>query len=256
MISQYHILNGDALKAQFPGNISGILIVARECLVDGPVDGSTLRELYTTRAKFLEANYGGLSKQKYSENSESEFIKVQNIPAGAEINLWFEDDLFCQVNLWFMINLLHSSNGSNAVFLVRPKEQNQYGFGGLNQDELNALYNNRIVLNDIDKLANFWIFYQQGNTGELLEAATELIGLYPFLLPAVKAHIERLPSNDDLMGRPKQSLLRIMTELKTRKFDDIFQEFSKRESIYGFGDLQVKRLLDELSDHPININEP
>ncbi|GJM35445.1 MAG: hypothetical protein DHS20C18_44460 [Saprospiraceae bacterium] len=41
---QYHILNGDSLKEQFPENIQGEIIIARECLVDGSVKGRTLVE--------------------------------------------------------------------------------------------------------------------------------------------------------------------------------------------------------------------
>jgi len=37
---QYHILNGDALKEQFPDRIKGKIIIARECLVDGNVTGT------------------------------------------------------------------------------------------------------------------------------------------------------------------------------------------------------------------------
>jgi hypothetical protein len=51
-------------------------------------------------------------------------------------------------------------------------------------------------------------------------------------------------------GRPSQSLIAIMNQFKTEDFDTVFREFSKREPIYGFGDLQVKRLLDQiLSNH-------
>jgi hypothetical protein len=42
----YHILNGDALKGQFPSEIPGQLIVARECLVDGDVSGESLSEFF------------------------------------------------------------------------------------------------------------------------------------------------------------------------------------------------------------------
>jgi len=37
-----------------------------------------------------------------------------------------------------------------------------------------------------------------------------------------------------------------MKELETQDFGPVFREFTKRESIYGYGDLQVKRLFDEL----------
>ncbi len=37
-----------------------------------------------------------------------------------------------------------------------------------------------------------------------------------------------------------------MEGLQTQNFGLIFREFCKREGIYGFGDLQVKRLLEEI----------
>ena len=40
-----------------------------------------------------------------------------------------------------------------------------------------------------------------------------------------------------------------MDELNTEQFGLIFKEFCNRESIYGFGDLQVKRLLDEIKNN-------
>lgn len=43
-----------------------------------------------------------------------------------------------------------------------------------------------------------------------------------------------------------QALQQIIDELGTEEFTLVFREFCKREGIYGFGDLQVKRLYDEL----------
>ncbi len=64
------------------------------------------------------------------------------------------------------------------------------------------------------------------------------------MLPAVEAHIARIPHKND-PGRPVKVILEIMNELKTEEFIPIFKEFSKRESIYGFGDLQVKTLVEK-----------
>ena len=38
----------------------------------------------------------------------------------------------------------------------------------------------------------------------------------------------------------------VYNELETDEFGAVFREFSRRESIYGFGDLQVKKLLDQI----------
>ena len=250
MKKQYHILNGDALKNKFPKTIHGEIIVARECLVDGPVKGDSLGELYKTRTKFLNDNYGRCSEQDYFMKVVTEFQKIQSIPEEGEINLWFEDDLFCQVNFWFVIWLLQNSKKRTPIFLVRPHIHNQYGFGGLNESELNLIYKNRILLTELEKVTNLWKFYQNNKTGYLLKIATELEHIYPFILPAVKAHLDRIPSEGKLT-RPTQSLIQIMKDLKTEEFGPIFMEFSNRENIYGYGDLQVKRIFDTIKSDRI-----
>ena len=245
MSKQYHILNGDALKEQFPGGIEGEKIIARECLVDGDVKGDDLTELYHSRAQFISNTYDGYSEEEYYEETVTEFKKIQGIRDGSEVNLWFEDDLFCQVNFWFVVHLLVESGTEASLFLVRPEKHTQYGFAGLNESELNAIYRNRIALSQADKIASLWKSYQNDNTEDLVKTAKELENLYPFILPAVKAHIERTPTGET-PGRPTRSLASIMDELDTEEFGPVFKEFCKRESIYGFGDLQVKRLFDEI----------
>lgn len=244
MKNQIHILNGDALKLQFPKSIQGEIVIARECLVDGDVEGNDLDKLFDVRAKFLSQHYGG-TEQEYFGEVVPEFIKIMNIKAGTDVILWFEDDLFCQVNFWFVVYLLIQKSSAKNVFLVRPKQHTPYGFGGLSEIELVTAYEMRIRLTDLEKIAALWQLYQDDNTQKMLKYAEELEQQYPFLLVAVKAHIDRIPVNGKL-GRPLESLKAIVNELKTEEFGKVFQEFCKRESIYGFGDLQVKRLYDKI----------
>ncbi|WP_338763642.1 DUF1835 domain-containing protein [Bernardetia sp. ABR2-2B] len=244
---QYHILNGDSLKAQFPKPIKGKIIVAREALVDGNVEGESLEEFYETRATFISSHYAGYSKEDYFEKTVSEFEKIQAIPSEVDINLWFEDDLFCQVNFWFVVHLLNKNNQKNSIFLVRPKEHTQYGFGGLDESELISIYENRLSLgqNELHKIALLWEHYKNNDTEKLLQTAKGLDENYAFILPAIDAHLQRF-SSEGKLGRPTESLLQIMKDLDTKEFAPVFREFSKRESIYGFGDLQVKRLFDTI----------
>jgi hypothetical protein len=242
---QYHILNGDSLKNLFPKEIKGELIVARECLVDGNVGGKDLAELYSNRVKFLDDNYGNCSEAEYFQKSISEFRKVQNIPPGSYVNLWFEDDLFCQVNLWFVLWLLQQYVNGVSLFLVRPKVHNQYGFAGLSREDLISIYKDKLQLEDMFKLSSLWKYYQIDKVKDLLKISSGLSEKYPFILPAVKAHIDRIPKKN-FLGRPKESLIQIMKDLGTNEFGPVFREFSQRESIYGYGDLQVKRLLKEI----------
>lgn len=247
MRRHYHVLNGDSLREQFPRGIKGEIIVARECLVDGDVKGEDLEELFQARAKFVTEFYSNYSSQEYYTDTVSEFEKIIRIPEQSTINLWFEDDLFCQVNFWFAVYLLFNFVQDCKVFLIRPKVHNQSGFGGLNKSELEQAFVERIQVNRMDKIASLWKCYKNDDIKNLLSNANELKERFPFILAAVKAHIARIPTGNSL-GRPAQTLLTIMEELETDEFAPVFREFNKRESIYGFGDLQVKRIFDKIKN--------
>ena len=102
-----------------------------------------------------------------------------------------------------------------------------------------------IILVELSKL---WKLYQQDDCDEMIRIAEKLKDRFPFFIYAIKAHKDRFPQNGNL-GKPTQSLIQIMDELNTLEFGPIFREFSKREEIYGFGDLQVKRMLDEIKNN-------
>ncbi len=247
MRKAYHILNGDALMEHFPKSIDGELIVMRECLVDGGVDGNDLNEFFQIRASFISTFFDGFSTVDYSEKSVSEFVKIQNVPNGSGLNLWFEDDLFCQVNMWFVLSLISENKTHPFVFLVRPNLNNPYNFGAMSEAELEIAFQNRVKIegSELEEMSKLWSYYRKNDLGALFDCAEKLKHKFPFLLPAVQAHKNRLPHNG-IPGRPSQTLMQIMDELQTSDFAILFREFNKREAIYGFGDLQVKRMLDEI----------
>ena len=125
----YHILNGDSLNEMFPKNIIGEKIICRECFVDGNVQGDSLEALYKNRVKFLSSYFldKDVSEEEY-QNVSNEFKKIQNITEGLEVNLWFEEDLFCQVNLWFVLYLLHQNDKQYLINLVLPSNECKYSF--------------------------------------------------------------------------------------------------------------------------------
>lgn len=251
MRPQYHVINGDALREQFPADISGKIIVMRECLVDGPVNADDLESLFAIRANFISEGYGG-TKEEYHEKLVTELSHLEKVESNADINLWFEDDLFCQVNFWFIISLLQHHKLQNPIYLIKPITHTRYGFGGLNQLELKQISDNRIPLHKLEEISMLWQFYTEDRNNDMLELADQLRDNYPFILPAVTAHVDRQPTSDSL-GRPTATLIKIMKELDTTEFGSIFQEFSERESIYGFGDLQVKKLYDDIISKELHL---
>jgi hypothetical protein len=246
MINTIHILNGDALKNQFPQSISGEIIVMRECLIDGNVQGETLADFYQNRADFIES-YEQVDVGEYFKRSVPELNKIANISANTSVYCWFEDDLFCQVNFWFVLCSLAQQAGERKIYLVRPNTGNEYSFGHMSQNELIAAYQKPIIIESIDlkRLGNLWRYYQEKQFNSMKALAENYIDKFPFLLPAVNAELDRLPDRSGY-GRPERCLLSIMKTLETQDFSAVFQLFHQQEALYSFGDLQVKRMFDNL----------
>ncbi len=250
-MNHYHILNGDALADVFPAQLAGERIVARECLVDGDVHGETVEQLYATRSAFM-CKYGeAYQPGDYEKKSIPEFERIRMIPENSEINLWFEDDLFCQVNLWFVLHVLCEKDQEQSIYLVRPSASIEFGFGGMSPEELVKAFEARVKIpaSDLFHLKILWRHYQKDDFEKLLLLAKDFNQRYPFLFPAVMAHVERMETANGT-ETPERIIREIINELNTNDFGKVFREFCKRKPIYGFGDLQVERMWRQIIDNP------
>lgn len=241
-----HILNGDSLAGQFPVSIPGEKIIVREALIDGPVKADSLEEFWEIRSRFINENYPDASDLDYFKLSVSEFEKILHLPAESKIFCWFEVDLFCQVNLWFVLSLLHDHPGE--VFLVLPYDDSPYRFSRLDEQELVDTFESKAhFLNEKERsvLKKLWGHFQNEEVFEALRIADLFKERFPYVRSAVEAWRDMIPVGD-YPGKPKATLLEIQEELQTTKFEPIFKEFQKRLPIYGFGDLQVRKMGKEL----------
>lgn len=245
-MKRVHILNGDALKSQVSDLLSDDIIIMRECLIDGNVQGDSLTAFYANRAKFI-ASYQNFSATQYYQVSVPQINKMNDIDLDSEIICWFEDDLFCQVNFWFVMNLLSKKAEYRKIYLVRPSKGNEYSFATMASYELKiALAKKKALTPQQFKLFSFlWPRYQRNDYQGMIEVAKQLQATLPFLLPAVMAHQRRAPDKSG-WGYPERQLIAIMKELNTQDFTTVFQCFSAREAIYSFGDLQVQQMFERV----------
>jgi hypothetical protein len=218
-----HILNGDSLFQQFPKDIPGDFIICRECLCDGPVNATFPNDFYTQRSTFIFSLVGNFEPIDYYKLSVSEFDKIRSIPNSTEIYCWFEDDLFCQVNFWFTVWLLHQQKRKNAISLIRPKILTQFGFGGLSSNELKEIVEHKILITDLESIATLWELYKSNHLEDLLNQAQHLPSEFSFVQNAVQAHIDRFPSDKNNQARPEKILLEIAAELNTTNFNSLFK---------------------------------
>jgi hypothetical protein len=244
----YHILNGDSLACTFPETgIQGETIIVREAFIEGDLSGDTLRELWQTRSR-----YAGLAENEYRNRVAIEFEKILKAPEDATFNLWFEYDLFCQVNMWFVIYLINHLAVKKKVFAVYSSYLDigdkcfWNGFGPASVNELRISFDNKILLTDADLQfgRDLWEAYKNNNLELLDRLSKKHANSFPYLEEVIKAHIERFPVQGE-KGRPEKVIEDIMKNIST-DFNRVFKEFYKRESIYGFGDVQLKHIYDKV----------
>jgi hypothetical protein len=154
--------------------------------------------------------------------------------------------------MWFVISIINSLSIKKTVFAVytsyldKTSKQFWNGFGPANSDELKVCYANRISLSkaDINFGQQLWQAYKNGNLEELTNLSKHQSPAFPYLQEVVKAHVDRFPK-DGTKGRPEKVIEDITKNIST-DFHKVFEEFWKRESIYGFGDIQLKSLYDKV----------
>lgn len=239
----YHVLPGDSLVEQFKKTgIKGEVIVCREAFIVGPADADDLVDLWDQRGRFILAEFGE-DEIEYHEKVADELDRLTEIGPGDEVFLWFEYELFCSVNLWFCLSVI--SGVDAEVYRVEPigiDESDRWnGFGNFTADDLKACFELRTKMSEEDVAlgAGLWNAYRHGDHESLIELGKVDSPSFPHLHEVVAAAAEQ-------EIQPIETIKAIIAGGET-DFEKIFVEFKKRDGVYGFGDLQVQKLLDQLS---------
>lgn len=235
-----HILAGDSLVEEFKkSGIEGDVIVFREAFISGPVDAVDENAFWNERANFIMAEYGE-DEIDYHEKVADEILKIEDITDEDEVCLWFEYELFCSVNMWFCINRLRRSGAK--LFRVAPDNVEPDGvwdgFADHDADALAAAFASRVELSseDIETGVELWRAFASRNAARLNELGKYRSPAFPFLAEVAEAAAE-------IESKPREIVETIVAE-GFSEIENVFPEFKKRAGVYGFGDLQVERLMD------------
>jgi hypothetical protein len=242
---EVHVLNGDALARDF--EIEGKVIIVREALMEGPVDADSYDKFWKIRSEF-HSNESEDNTSRYQIEVEAEFEKLKRLRNISAINLWFDHDLFCQINMWFVVDFLTEHAVNVTLYRVMPSTQMENiwsGFGKMNDADLRECYRRRQKFqeSDIRLCVDLWNAYRVNDLESMKLLSLKQSPCFPLLSDAVEAHVERFPKEN---ARPQKRLREILKQ-GHQDFHDVFSEFVKTEGVYGFGDLQVKDMLRALN---------
>jgi hypothetical protein len=250
-----HILNGDSMLQGFNGTgFDGDTLVWREVLSEGPLEeniasGSFWKMRSAWIGKTFDDNAGD-----YEEKVISQLSKLYG--PYQEINLWFEFDLHCQVNMLGVIMMLSKQTdlSAPAIYLICPDSYpgiaDFRGMGELDESQLEYLYDNiRVQLGEPDFFvaAEAWKVYVKNDAAKLNKWLNEnnYWGNLYLLKPALQAHAKRLQVNPAGLNSIEQQLLNIYnTGIKDKR--GIYNAFWQTGKIYGMGDMEIDIYLNKL----------
>lgn len=243
-------MNGDALTERFLAlGLEGTVIVTREAMISGSLEGNTLVEFYRNRANYL-IGPGASDLQQYYAYSVSEFDKICTARDRDRFFLWFGYDLFCFMNMLFVISRIRSLGIQKEIriaypsFLSEEKVWNDFGKAGVT--DLQYSLDHAIIVDEEHQVLaeKLWLAFRKENLEEIGELSLRQSNAFPYLRSVCKAHIDRFPRNGR-PGKPEAILSEIIRKGK-KDFSSVFVDFQKTQGIYGFGDTQVKEIYDRV----------
>ena len=252
--SLLHITDGDHTTQRLQKlTIEGDIITWREMLCEGKTSVDVGSEnFWKIRFDFLKDSYK-ITKKKFIDYTLKEYRNLCNQKQQDEIVLWFEYDLFCQINMVAVISWLKRYRSGHKVSLVTSGkiqgEEKLFGLGELSETQLQQHFENRIELtnDDIEYADYIWQLYCSDSPLPL-ENAHKFNPKSPFvyLESAIKAHLLRFPSIENGLNHLENNILKIANEHNFANQNELVGYMLTHQENYGFGDSQYFHKLDEL----------
>ena len=250
-----HILNGEStLEVLRNSSLPGEFYSFRDALIGGPTPaGAEGRDWFNLRASHLADAYG-LEQSKRERELQQQDDLLVSCAQHDEVVLWFDHDLFCQVNLLYLLNRLSQIQlGSTILSLICigefPGVDTFRGLGQLTKDQLEGLFPNRqqLTLKQLESGTSAWAAYCSASPTSVLDFIEDNTSALPFVAPALLNHLRRFPSTGNGVGRIEQRALELVSG-GLRPFSELFAAFAKEEPAFGLGDFQIWLSLRKLAE--------
>ena len=246
-----HITNGQSLTDFLKElDIQGDFLTWIEMLCEGPaITEIESKEFILTRKTYLSETYDiEIDVAEYN----NEIGKLDHFEKYSEIILWFEYDLFCHINLIAVISLLQQKDIKLPLYLVCSGwVEGQEGLNGLAElspEQLLQHYNDKVKLDkgDIDLAISLWKTYC-GKDHNLFKPYIVKKSSFKYLTNCLKAHLKRFPNSKNGLNALEYNILELVKKNEIKSSHHLLGYALNYQGYYGFGDIQLERLISNLS---------
>ena len=207
-----HVANGHATTGLIElAGLPGRTMVWCDPLYDGPVPGDVSdEELLRVRAAFLASSDEDIDDVVADLRYWRSAIDQQHYD---ELVLWYEHDLFDQLNLIQILTHLGRTRPLRPVTLVSVDSYPGYpdfrGIGELDPGDVAALFEMRrpITEEQIALAPRAWAAYRSADPRAIEALLQTDTSALPFLASALRRHLEEFPSAANGLSRSEQKVM-------------------------------------------------
>jgi len=213
-----HVANGTATTEIIEAaGIPGARSIWADVLYEGPVPaGLSDDELREVRARFL-ASPGAAAIDPMNDLRRWRQV-IEDRGSYDELVLWFEHDLFDQLNLIQILTWIRSRVPVDRVSLICigsfPERSRFKGLGELSPAELSSLLDTRrrVGSAEYDVAERAWRAFREPTPGSLDDLRRSGTTALPYLAPALERFLQEYPSTIDGLSRSERRLLQLAAD--------------------------------------------
>jgi hypothetical protein len=247
-----NITNGDsAAGTMSEAGIEGKIVAWRDVLHEGPVDSSlSLEELSKQRARFI-AEQGWDDFRHVSGDFAERDRVIGHLDYFDEIVLWFEDDLYDQLQLIQLLDFFGRGAAKGKKLSVIVVD----GYiPPLSVAQLKELEEKRppVKPEQIELAQRAWKAFGSNDPTSISKLLNESTSALPYLARALTRHLEEFPSTVDGLSRSEREALTAIQDGHDTPVSAFLEVANKQESIF-LGDIIFYSYLERLSgkDDPL-----
>lgn len=228
-----HITNGSVVAGLLRTlGLKGDIITFHDVLHEGPVQaGLSAAALRASRAAFL-SNWAGVPREQLLQELTARDETVIRSAAHDEVVLWFEHDLFDQLQVLQALDLL-PTKGRPRITAVAPDDY----LGKHSPAHLATLFTKRREVDDSARGAarSAWAAFRSSDPRAVLDVIPR-VGALPHLPAALSRHLQQLPSVANGLSRTEAQALTAIANGTSRMADVYVQSNHEREEAVFMGD--------------------
>jgi hypothetical protein len=246
LTQRLNITNGDSAAGTLSeAGVEGKIIPWRDVLHEGPVDSSlSLEELSKQRARFIAERRWDDFAHVSGDFAERDRM-IRHLDYFDEIVLWFEDDLYDQLQLIQLLDFLsRSSARQKTISLIQVDGY----IPPLSAKQLNELDTRRprVTPEQFELAQRAWKAFGSSDPSMISRLLDDNTSALPYLAGALRRHLEEFPAVGTGLSRSEREALTAIDEGHATPVAAFLEVAKKQESIF-LGDIVFYSYLERLS---------